>query len=567
MSAAADARAECLLRGGRVLNVFTGELETTNVLVGGGLVLGVGPGYREAPHVYEVDGTVVLPGFIDGHFHIESSLLTPARLAEVVVPHGTTTIVADPHEIANVLGLEGVRWMLEASAGLPLDCFFMAPSCVPASPLETSGAELGPCDVATMLGWDRVLGLAEVMDFGGVMAGRPELMEKIHAAHRRDRPVDGHAPLLSGRDLDRYLSAGIESDHECVGLEEAREKLKRGMRIMIREGSHARNLRDLAPLVSEVSARRCLLVSDDRDARDLARRGHVDHLLRLAVANGLSALWAVQMATVNPAEYFGLRRLGAVAPGYRADLVVVDNLTDFQCALAFKDGHLVARRGELVTELGPAPSLRAAMNVGVLSPSAFRIPARPGRIRVIGLLPDQLETRALLVDAPVRGDEVVADPGRDLAKLVVIERHHGTGRIGRGLVNGLGLKRGALASTVAHDSHNVIAAGVDDDDLRAAVARVTEQAGGLAVAAGGTVAAALPLPVAGLMSDQPWRETVRALECLEQHARELGVWIANPFGALSFLALSVVPSLRVTDQGLVDVDRGALVPLFVDAEA
>lgn len=555
---------ERILRGGRLLNLFTGELLPANILLGGGLILAVGEACQEAPEVYDLDGGIVLPGLIDAHFHIESSLLTPARLAQAVVPRGTTTVIADPHEIANVLGLPGIRWMLRASEGLPLDCLFMAPSCVPASSLETSGARLGPGEVGEVLEWDRILGLAEVMDFPGVVAGKREPIRKIRIARDRGRPVDGHAPELSGPALCAYLSAGIETDHECVGLEEAREKLRLGMRIMIREGSQAKNLETLLPLVDAVTVRRCLLVSDDRNAVDLLEEGHVDHLLRRAVALGLPPLWAVQMVTLNPAEHYGLRHLGAVAPGRQADLVVVNNLSEFKCELTFKAGRLVAERGKLLAGLPPTPPVPRTMHAAPLTRETFSIRGRPGRARAIGIIPNQIETEAPVVEVTVRDGVVLADPERDLAKLAVVERHGGTGRVGLGLVEGLGLRAGALASSVAHDSHNLIAVGMDDGDLLTALSHLVEQGGGLAVAAGGRVRASLPLPIAGLMSDRPVPETAAALRALERETRELGVSMAHPFGVLSFLALPVIPKLRLTDRGLVDVEQGKVVPLWVD---
>lgn len=567
MTAPAPARPEPerLLRGGRLLNLFTGEILTTNVLIGGGVILGVGEAYRDAPEVYELGGKIVLPGFIDSHLHLESSLLTPARFAEAVVPRGTTTVIADPHEIANVLGVDGVRWMLRASEGLPLDCFFMAPSCVPASALETSGARLGPEAIGEMLEWERVLGLAEVMDVPGVIAGKPDVLSKIRIAQRKSRLVDGHAPRLAGPDLNVYAAAGIESDHECVSVEEAREKLRLGMWIMIREGSQAKNLSALLPLVDSVSVRRCVLVSDDRNALDLLSEGHMDHLLRKAVAGGLPPLRAVQMVTLNPAERFGLRRLGSVAPGRQADLVVVSDLVKFRCEMVFKAGRLVAEQGKLLVEPPHTPPLQRAMSVGPFSPQAFKIPGRGGQVRIIGLVQDQIVTEYLVMEGTIRSGELVANPERDLAKLVVVERHMGTGRIGCGLVHGLGLTEGALASSVAHDSHNLIAAGVDDADLLAALTHLVEQGGGLAVASGGRVKASLPLPVAGLMSDQPLSETERAFQLLEEEAGRLGARGRHPFGALSFLALPVIPRLRLTDRGLVDVERGCVIPLFEDA--
>lgn len=569
MNARTPARPEpgCLLRGGRVLNVFTGEVYPADVLVGGGLVLAVGAGAAGAPDVADLDGAVVLPGFVDGHLHIESSLLTPGRLAEAVVPRGTTTVVADPHEIANVLGLDGVRWMLEASERLPLECLFTAPSCVPASSLETSGARLGPRAVGEMLRWDRVIGLAEVMDVAGVLEGRRGLLRKLDLAREAGRAIDGHAPGLGGAPLAAYVLAGMESDHECTTLAEAREKLRLGMRVMIREGSQARNLEALRPLVDPLTARRCLLVGDDRHALDLVEEGHVDHLLRRAVALGVPPVLAVQMVTLNAAERFGLRRVGAVAPGYRADLVAVDDLTGFRVRRVLKAGLPVAEDGRLLAEVRAAPPLPPTMRVAPLSRDALRIPAGPGAVRAIGLVPDQIETSALTV-APARRDgEVVADPGRDLAKLVVVERHRASGRVGLGLVRGFGLRAGALASSVAHDSHNLIAVGVDDGDLLAALRHLVAAGGGLAVAAAGEVRASLPLPVAGLMSDRPAAEVAAGLTRLHAAAAALGVQVAQPFAALSFLALPVVPALRLTDRGLVDVARGAFVPLALPAAA
>lgn len=557
---------ECLLRGGRVLNVFTGEVLWTDVLVGGGLILGVGERYDDAPEVHDLDGAMVLPGFIEGHLHVESSFLTPGRLAEAVVPRGTTTVVADPHEIANVLGLEGIRWMLRASADLPLDILFMAPSCVPASAFGTPGARLDSAWIAEVLEWDRMLGLAEVMDVCGVIGEKPDLLRKIGVAHRLGRPVDGHAPRLSGLALNTYLAAGIESDHECVGVDEAREKLRLGMRIMIRQGSCAKNLRDLLPLLDPITVRRCLLVSDDRNVVDLLEEGHVDHLLRQAVALGAPPLWAVQMVTINPAEHFGLRRLGGVAPGRLADLVVVEDLTDFRTVFVFKAGRLVAERGKFLTSIPPAPPLRSTMNVAPLTREALRIRGHPWPVRVIELVPGQIETREEHLTQPkITAGEVVADSERDVAKLVVVERHHRTGRIGCGLVRGFGLQRGALASSVAHDAHHLIGVGVDDDDLLVALTHLAEHGGGLAVVAGGELRGFLPLPIAGLMSAGPLYETAWALEKVEAEARRLGVEIEHPFGALSFLALPVIPKLRLTDQGLVDVAHGALVPLFIES--
>lgn len=551
--------AECLLEDVKVLNVFTGEVTTTNVALAGGRIVGIGLHYRRSDETFRLSGKYLLPGFIEGHIHIESSLLTPEGFAEAVVPRGTTAVVADPHEIANVLGVEGVRYMLRASQDLPLDCYFMAPSSVPATVLETSGASLGPEAVAALLEEDRVLGLAEVMDYSGVIQGRREILEKIVLARARGKIVDGHAPALTGLKLMAYLDAGVGSDHESTTLDEAQEKLRLGMRIMIREGSQARNLGTLLPLVTPVTARRCLLVSDDKEPHELAAEGHLDVLLRKAVALGLSPHLAVQMVTLNAAEAFGLRDRGAVAPGYLADLVVVDNLRDFNALLVFKGGRLVAEQGKLMREIPRLHDCGVLDTVRIppLSRESLRIPAPRGRlVRVIGIVPGQIITRRLVREAPVTNGEVNGNPARDILKLVVVERHGKNRNIGLGLVEGFGLREGALASSVAHDSHNLIAVGVEDQDLLAALEHVAAIGGGLAVACGGAVRASLALPVAGLMSEEKPAEVAAAMKHLLLNARDLGCRIPNPFAALSFLALPVIPEIRLTDRGLVDVGKG-----------
>lgn len=558
--------AESLLAGVQVLNVFTGDVTTTNVAVGEGRIVGIGLRYRRAREIFDLPGKYLLPGFIEGHIHIESSLMTPEGFAEAVVPRGTTAVVADPHEIANVCGLEGVRYMLRASRDLPLDCFFMAPSCVPATALETAGASLGAEAVAALLEDERVLGLAEVMDYPGVIQGKQEILEKIVLARSKGKRVDGHAPGLSGERLMAYVSAGIESDHESTTLDEAQEKLRLGMRIMIREGSQARNLETLVALVNPVTVRRCLLVSDDKEPHELVGDGHLDSLLRRAVALGVAPHHALQMVTLNVAEAFGLTRRGAVAPGYLADLVVVDNLRDFTPLLVFKGGRLVAEEGKLLREI---PRLHGegvsdTIRIPRLSVERLRIVSDGCRlVRVIGLVPGQITTRRLVLEASVSNGEIRSDPSRDMLKLVVVERHGRNGKIGLGLVQGFGLRQGALASSVAHDSHNLVAVGVEDGDLLTALERVAAMRGGLAVASGGVVRASLALPVAGLMSGDSPAHVAAGMEELLKEARALGCTNQNPFAALSFLALPVIPQLRLTDGGLVDVERGEFVPLTV----
>ncbi|MFQ5804425.1 MAG: adenine deaminase [Candidatus Methylomirabilales bacterium] len=558
--------ADTLLTGVKILNLFTGETTTTNVALGRGRIVGIGSQYRRAREIFDLSGRHLLPGFIEGHIHIESSLMTPEGFAEAVVPRGTTAVVADPHEIANVLGLEGVRYMLRASRGLPLDCYFMASSCVPATGLETAGASLGPAAIAALLEDERVLGLAEVMDYPGVIQGKREILEKIILARSQGKVVNGHAPGLTGVGLMAYLDAGIGSDHESVTIEEAQEKLRLGMRLMIREGSQARNLAALLPLVTPVTGRRCLLVSDDKEPHELVADGHLDTLLRRAVSLGLSPHLAVQMVTLNVAEAFGLRERGAVAPGYLADVVVVDNLREFTPLLVFKGGRLVAEEGKLLREIPQVrePGVVDTVRIPRLSPENLHIPAGRSRlIRVIGLVQGQIVTRRLVLEALVADGEIHADPARDILKLVVVERHGRNGNIALGFVQGFGLRQGALASSVAHDSHNLIAVGVEDQDLLTALEHVAAIGGGLTVASGGAVRASLALPVAGLMSEEKPGQVAAAMEHLLLNVRDIGCMAPNPFAALSFLALPVMPEIRLTDRGLVDVGRGEFVSLAV----
>lgn len=558
--------ADTLLAGVKILNLFTGEVTTTNVALGGGRIVGIGSQYRRAQEVFDLSGRYLLPGLIEGHIHIESSLLTPEGFAEAVVPRGTTAVVADPHEIANVLGLEGVRYMLRASRDLPLDCYFMASSCVPATGLETAGASLGPAAIAALLEDERVLGLAEVMDYPGVIQGKREILEKIILARSQGKLVNGHAPGLTGEGLMAYLDAGIGSDHESITLEEAQEKLRLGMRLMIREGSQARNLAALLPLVTPVTGRRCLLVSDDKEPHELVADGHLDTLLRRAVSLGLSPHLAVQMVTLNVAEAFGLRERGAVAPGYLADLVVIDSLREFTPLLVFKRGRLVAEEGKLIREIPRMrePGVLDTVRIPRLSTENLRIPAGRARlVRVIGLVQGQIVTRRLVLEATIGNGEVHADPARDILKLVVVERHGRNGNIGLGLVQGFGLRQGALASSVSHDSHNLIAVGVEDQDLLTAIEHVAAIGGGLTVVSGGAVRASLALPVAGLMTEEKPGQVAAAMEHLLLNARDIGCTAPNPFAALSFLALPVIPEIRLTDRGLVDVGRGEFVSLAV----
>jgi adenine deaminase len=473
-------------------------------------------------------------------------------LARALVPRGTTAIVADPHEIANVLGVSGVRWLLGASDGLPLEVFVMAPSCVPASPFESPRETVTAGQIGELLRHPRVLGVAEMMNYPGVIAGEPEELAKLAQSDH----VDGHAPLVSGGALNAYIAAGIRSDHEATTYDEALEKRRLGMWVMLREASIARNLVDLLPLVQRYGPERCLLCTDDREPNFIVEEGHLDQMLRKAVAGGVAAEDALVMATLNAAEYHRLWRLGALAPGYQADVVVLEDLVDFRVRQVLKRG------AEPVYPAVAVPDwVLSTVHPGPVSRSSFRVPAASGPIRVIGVVPMQLLTTAELREPLVRDGETVADPGRDLVKIAVIERHHASGRIGLGFATNVGLRRGAYASTVAHDAHNLVVMGVDDEDMAACVRRLVELGGGIVVAEAGAVVEELPLPVAGLMSDRPLGEVHRRMEALERRLQAMGVRGQAPFMTLSFLALSVIPELKITDLGLVDVGRFQLVPL------
>ena len=550
--------ADLLLRNVRLVNVLSGEIHSADVAIADGLFLGFGD--YSAKEVIDGEGRYLVPGLIEGHIHIESSQILPSEFARLVAARGTAAVIADPHEIANVMGVEGIEFMLAASSGLPVSFFFMVPSCVPATTMETAGAVIDAAAVAALLKKhpDRLLGLAEVMNFPGVINQNPETMAKIAAA--KGKNIDGHAPQLSGFDLNSYIMAGPGSDHEATTLDEAREKLRLGMHLMLREGSREHNLDDLLPVINRYNSANCSLVSDDRHVIDLLHKGHLDYSIRKAIAGGLSPLNAIQMATINPARYFGLKRRGAVAPGYRADCLLLDDLESFTINQVFLVGRPLAEKDFAApSRLLPGNTV----SVAKLSEESFAIPVAGARIKVIGIVPGQLVTREIIVTPKIDQSSAVADPDRDLVKLAVIERHHGSGRIGMGFVQGLGLERGALAGTVAHDSHNLIVAGICDADMLLAARVVKEMSGGLAVVVDGRILGRLPLPVAGLMSAEKAETTAAALKSLQGQAALLGA-VNDPFMALSFLALPVIPSLKLSDRGLVDVDKFSLTDLWLD---
>ncbi len=556
--------ADLVLRHAQLVNVFSGTVDETDVVVAGHRVVALGEGY-EAVHVVDLRGAYLVPGLIDAHMHVESTMVTVSEFARAVVPQGTTTVVVDPHELANVLGLDGIRYMLDSSKFNPLSVYVMVSSCVPATDMETAGARLHSYDIYPLLKEKWVLGLAEMMNYPGVIHRDPEVLDKLSIAG--DKRIDGHAPGLMGHDLNAYVVAGIRSDHECTTVEEAEAKLKRGMYIMIREASTARNLEALLPLVTLANARRCLLATDDRTPADLLDEGHMAFLVRKAIRLGLDPITAIRMATLNVAEYFGLRDYGALAPGLWADMVVVDDLAEFCARQVYRGGELVAENGQLVVETAPRPvRLRGTVNVHQMRVEDFRLPARGRQARVIGIVPDQIVTRALTRPVKVEDGLAVSDPEHDMLKMAVVERHYASGAVGLGFVQGFGLQRGALASTVAHDSHNIVVVGTNDGDMLTAAQHLARLQGGQCVVADGVVLADVPLPIAGLMSDQSMQVVREQLDRMNAAARDLGVTLHEPFMALSFLALPVIPELKLTDKGLVDVVQFKPVDLFCDEE-
>jgi adenine deaminase len=550
-----DEPAELVLAGGRVLSVFTKEWLDVDVAIQDGHVVGLGR--YDGRERLNVEGAYLVPGFIDAHMHIESSKLTVDEFARAVLPHGTTAVVADPHEIANVLGSDGIHWLLDCCADLPLDVYVMASSCVPASRFESPRRPFTTGDIESLLRRHRTIGVAEMMNFPGVIAGDAAEMAKLSTGLTDH--VDGHAPGVRGPALNAYVAAGIRSDHEATTYEEALEKRRLGMWVMLREASIARNLSDLLPLVKKFGSDWCMFCTDDREPGFIVEEGHINQMVRVAVADGISPEDALVMATINPATYHRLWHLGAIAPGYQADILVLDDLKSFEPRQVLKRG--AAPR---FTKLEVPEWVRQTMHLAPVNAASFRVPAGPQRIRVIRVIPAQLLTGTEVVEPTVREGAIVADPARDLAKIAVLERHHATGRIGLGFATNIGLKRGAYASTVAHDAHNVVVIGVDDADMAACACRLADIGGGIVVAEGGRVVEELPLPVAGLMSDLPLASVYDRLASMERRLATLGVTMTAPFMTLSFLALSVIPELKITDRGLVDVARFELVPLGIE---
>jgi adenine deaminase len=551
--------AELLFKNARLVNVLSGEIHPANVAVDDGRIVGIGD-YKGLKAI-DLRGAYLAPSLIDGHFHVESSMLTAPEFARAVVPHGTGAVVIDPHEYANVLGLDGIRYVLESTKSLTVDFFIMLPSCVPATPLETAGARITADDLKLMIADERIAGVAELMNFPGVYLGVKSELAKIEVG--KGKCIDGHAPGLRGKNLNAYVLAGVRSDHESTELDEAREKLRLGMHILLREGSTERNLAGLIPLINPHNAVNCSFATDDKLAGDLVSEGHIDHCVRKAIKLGLSPITALQIATIHTARHYRLRNFGAIAPRYWADFIVFDSLSNFSIRQVYKKGILVAENGKFLARSPAAvPLPRSTMNLRYQPRDLVVKGVRGKKIRIIEIVPQQIVTKETLAMPKVVNGEIVADVNRDILKLVVLERHRATGNVGVGFVRGFKLKGGAIGSTVAHDAHNVVVAGTNDADILRVIEELERSQGGQVAVANGKVKAELGLPIAGLVSDQPLNAVTKQIAALNAAAHALGCDLDAPFMTLSFLSLSPIPKLKLTDQGLIDAERLRKTTLF-----
>jgi adenine deaminase len=543
--------ADLILSNARIVNTFIGQIDRGNIAIYGDRIAGVGD-YKQGKQVIDLEGEYLAPGLIDGHTHIESSMLHPSIYANTLIPRGISTVITDLHEIANICGLDGIRFVLDSIKGMPLDILLMIPSCVPATSLETTGACIAMAEIEELLHDSRVIGLGEMMNFPGVINGSDDVLNKLYRF--KGEVIDGHAPGLTGKDLNAYIASGILSDHESTSAREGQEKLEKGMYLMIREGSSEKNLDALLPLVTEKTFKRCIFVVDDRSCLDLYREGDVDAVLRKAIGKGLEPIRAIQMATINPAEHFRLYDRGAIAPGYLANLITMRDLHRLEIDMVFYNGAMVVRNGKnLFSQSAIKFGLEDTIHIKPISPESLNLPGMGETYPVIEIVSGQIITRKKMAKVKIQKGFIVPDIQRDILKLVVVERHHASGNIGLGLVKGFGLKKGALASSMAHDSHNIIVASTNDTDILTAVKEIERLHGGLVVCADGQVLASLPLPVAGLLSTEPIEVVIQQFKKLETAATSIGSLPPAPFSILSFLALPVIPELRLTDLGLVDV--------------
>lgn len=546
-----DAPADLLIQNAKIVNTFVGIIEEGNVAIYGDRIAGIG-NYFKAKRTIDLKGAYLAPGLINGHTHIESSMLHPVQYAQAVVPRGTSAVVTDLHEITNVAGIAGIEFVMNWAQELPLDMFFMAPSCVPATHMETSGATISAQNIKKILKMRNVIGLGEMMNFPGIISGDKQVLSKISAA--RGKVIDGHAPGVTNKHLNAYLAAGISSDHESTTTEEGREKLRRGMYLMIRDGSSAKNLDALLPLVNNRTYRRCFFVVDDRTCSDLLHEGDIDAVVRKAIQKGLEPVKAIQLATINAAEYFRLYDHGGIGPGYIANLITINDLPKLDIDMVFYKGELVAKEGNYILPI-PKTSGEELNTIRIKSfgIEALKLTTQATSLPVIEIIPGQIVTKKRVEKVKIKDKVVLSDIEGDILKLVVVERHHATGNIGKGLVKGFGLKHGALASSIAHDSHNIVAVGTNDHDICSAIKHIEKLQGGLAVCNNGRILADLPLPIAGLLSPEPLDIVVKKFRNVEKAASGLGTVPPAPFALLSFIALPVIPELRLTDKGIVDV--------------
>ena len=551
-------KADLVIKNANIVNVLSEEIYKGDIAIVDGIIAGIGENYSGEKEI-DVNGAYVSPSFIDGHVHLESAMMLPKEFASVVLPAGTTTVIIDPHEISNVLGLHGISFMHEAVKNLPMDVFTMLPSCVPATPFETSGFDLNSYDLSLLIDKPWVLGLAEMMNFPGVLNLDNNVMAKLELAKSKEKRIDGHAPYLSGKDLCAYVASGVKSDHECTTPEEAIERIRLGMYVMIREGTAAKDLNALLPVLKNCNTRKCIFVTDDRHPSDL--KEHINGMVRRAVEAGVDPIKAIQVASLNTAEYFGLQNLGAIAPGYKADLLVLPDLKSFKPDIVMKNGNVIAHNGKLAVEIpqGEALAVRNSVNVRWITPEDFKISVNEpdGKIGVKALevIPHQLITKSVETEALVEDGNAISNVENDTLKICVIERHRATGNIGKGFVKGFNLKYGAIASTVAHDSHNMIVIGTNDADMYTAAVALIKCKGGKVVVKDGEIISELALPIAGLMSDREFDYVVGKCEELNQAAHSIGCELNDPFMTMGFLSLPVIPELKITDKGVFDTNK------------
>lgn len=557
-------KADLVIKNANIVNVLSEEIHKADIATKDGIIAGIGENYSGEKEI-DIQGAYVTPSFIDGHVHLESTMMLPSEFAKVALPAGTTTVIIDPHEISNVLGLHGISFMHEAVKNLPLDVYTMLPSCVPATPFETSGFDLNSYDLSLLIDKPWVLGLAEMMNFPGVLNQDNNVMAKLELAKSRGKCIDGHAPYLHGKDLCAYIASGVKSDHECTTPDEAVEKLRLGMYVMIREGTAAKDLDALMPVLKTCNTRKCIFVTDDRHPADL--KEHINGMVRRAVEAGVDPVKAVQIASLNTAEYFGLKNLGAIAPGYKADLLILPDLKTFKPDLVIKNGVVAAENGKLIAELpeNEALAVRNSVNVRWITPEDFRIEANGSKVTALEVIPHQLITKSVVSEVKIEDGNAVSNIDNDTLKICVIERHRATGNIGKGFVKGFNLKCGAIASTVAHDSHNMIVIGTNDADMYAAAVALIKCKGGKVVVKDGEVISELPLPIAGLMSDRNFDYVVNKCEELNKTAHSIGCRIEDPFMTMGFLSLPVIPELKVTDKGVFDTNKFDFIDIFEKA--